>query len=120
MRIIIPLGKDNVQDKDDASIEKRGIMDIISLYDKVNEKTREYIKDIIRLESDRIQTIHMNMDEFLSSYDKIKHAPINLEVHVKKEEYDNNEWCRIACNLIYILDPNATIILEESQGNVDL
>lgn len=92
----------------------QSLKSLIAMCDKVNDKAKEYIKDVIRLEMDNNKDVQVSFDDFISIYPYINHASFVVDVHIPKEDYEANEWCKRACTMLNLLIPHAIIYLDES------
>lgn len=87
------------------------IKELINIYDKVGEKAREYIKDVIRIELSDDVEMCIDIDEFIKMIPWLGGSRINLII--KKEDVENNEWCKRFIDLLSIYMPHCSIILED-------
>lgn len=113
----IDIDKTNdILDKNNDRLDKNNerltnIKELINVYDKVGEKAKEYIKDIIRIELSKDEDIYMDIDEFIKMIPWLHGARISI--FIKKEDVDNNVWCKRFIDLLNIYMPHCTIVLED-------
>lgn len=103
-------GNDKLSQVDNQDLQS--LKSLITIYDKVNDRAKEYIKDVIRLEMDNNKDVHVSFDDFVSIYPYINHTSFGVEIHIPKQEYESNEWCKRACIMLNMLMPHATIYLD--------
>ncbi|MEM4394874.1 MAG: hypothetical protein QXK74_08360 [Candidatus Nitrosocaldaceae archaeon] len=110
IKVGVDIDKSKGLDKPNEPNKLTNIKELINVYDKVGEKAKEYIKDIIRIELSSEEDIYMDIDEFIKMIPWLHGARVSILI--KKEEV-NNMWCKRFIDLLSIYMPHCTIVLED-------